>query len=146
MSCSCLLFSVAYKELILVPSPSFENGFKASSKTFRRHTLRRNTSQSTYSPGISSQGKCAQLDIEVRNFLAHSYLSIANLASTLLLRPERARSRLARDRASRAQRPIKHESNLSPPFRRLSLIEPKTQAAKLAMQRWIEEAAALKSD
>ena len=79
-------------------------------------------------------------------YVTHMYFSIAHLASSLLLRPERTKGRLSRDRISRVQKPIRHESKLSPPSRRLSLIEPKTQAAKLAMERWMQEAAASQRD
>lgn len=63
--------------------------------------------------------------------------SIANLASSVLLRRRSVKERL-RDRVLKAPHPD-HSTKLSSSFRRLSLIKPTTHAAKLAMERWIAE-------
>ena len=137
-----VLLTVACKALILDHYHLFENGFRESSKIFPQHMWRRNTSWSICSHGISNQGMiCAQHErFDLTSCSPHETYSIANLASSVLLRRKGVKERL-RDRVPKAPL-IDHETKLSSSFRRLSLIEPKTHAAKLAMERWMAESTA----
>jgi hypothetical protein len=83
---------------------------------------------------------CKVFEFRFRSLAMGCSYSIANLASSLLLRSRHMNRppKLSVDHHVRAQN-SKDETKLSATFHRLSLIEPKTHAAKLAMDRWMQE-------